>query len=141
MKKLTLKQGLRLLRKREKSESRRAIIKKLDKVVSDIAKKRDRYTCVRCQKRYPEGSRALHASHFFSRRYMGTRFDLDNIDTLCYGCHRLAESDKQGWYKDFKMDQLMEDYITLETRAYAVTKFSTSDLRLLLLKLNDNPNL
>lgn len=51
---------------------------------------RDR-ECVRCHSAVKLNDRGLpvshQASHFQGRRKENTRFDPDNVDTLCAGCH------------------------------------------------------
>lgn len=126
------------LLKNLKVPSRTKLIKKIDKVVSHIVRIRDGWRCQRCHKLYTPPTQALHCSHYFSRRYMGTRFDLDNMDAMCYGCHRMIEGDKQGWYKDFKLKQLGKDkFLYLETRAYGITKYGLHDLQMLLHVLDE----
>lgn len=117
----------------KKEKTRSKLIKELDSLVANIVKKRDKYTCQRCHKVYEKGSRALHCSHYFSRRYMGTRWDMENLEAICYGCHRILESDKQGWYTDFKTKQLGTDGIDmLRVKAYSITKLSKVDIENLL---------
>lgn len=61
---------------------------KWDKVFSDAIRTRDKWICQRCSKYYPEGKRqGLHCSHFFGRARYSTRFDFENCEALCYGCH------------------------------------------------------
>lgn len=68
---------------------------KLDEVFSLLIRTRDRWTCQRCGKVYPEGSQALHCSHFVSRRHMATRFDPGNCAAHCYSCHSYLEDHPQ----------------------------------------------
>ena len=117
---------------------RSKIIKKIDKVVSYIIRTRDKWTCQRCLTKYEPPTQGLHCSHYFSRRFMGTRFDLENLISLCYGCHRLWEGDKQGAYKDLMIKRLGEnEYNVLEFKARNVTKFSNSELEILLKSLKE----
>ena len=61
---------------------------KWDKVFSEAVRTRDNWTCQRCSKYIPEGKRqGLHCSHFFGRAKYSTRFDFENCEALCYGCH------------------------------------------------------
>lgn len=46
------------------------------------------------------------ASHYFSRGREGTRFDPENVDTLCMGCHKLWGGDEREFYTAFKIKQL-----------------------------------
>lgn len=62
---------------------------KWDKVFSDAVRTRDKWVCQRCGKYYPIGKRqGLHCSHFYGRAKYSTRFDFDNAESLCYGCHQ-----------------------------------------------------
>lgn len=129
--------------KRRKKTERQKYIKKLDTLASQLVKKRDKYTCVRCHKQYEEGARQLTCSHFWSRRNMGTRWDLDNLDCLCIGCHlHQWEHEKQGDYRDYMLKKLGEEkYTLLEVKARTVTKYNATDLAWLyeeLLKIGDN---
>jgi len=111
---------------------RSVIIKKLDKIVSDRVRERDKWTCQRCKKAYTPPTNALHCSHYYSRRYLGTRWELKNLIALCYGCHRLYESDKQGEYSKVMLTRLGSNaMLLLEAQAYTVTKYSTQELNLL----------
>ena len=94
-------------------------IYKEDKLFSAYIKRRDLFQCKRCGTAYlPDRARGLTCSHFWSRRHWNTRFDPENADCLCFGCHVHVESEKHGWYKDFKLKQLGEKrYKNLEIRA------------------------
>ena len=66
---------------------------KWDKVFSNAVRTRDKWTCQRCHKFYPEGRRqGLHCSHFYGRAKYSSRFDFDNAEALCYGCHQYLGS-------------------------------------------------
>lgn len=58
-----------------------------DTVFSQCIRERAGWTCERCGKQYTPPTQALHCSHFHSRGKWGTRFDPDNAEALCYGCH------------------------------------------------------
>lgn len=62
--------------------SRRWLVAELDRLVSLIVRSRDR-RCVTCGE-----ARGLQCSHFYSRRYLGTRFDLRNCNAMCGDCNR-----------------------------------------------------
>jgi len=84
---------------RGKTELQR-LTKHADDLFSKHIRARDG-RCVRCGK-----TERLQCSHFWNRRKWNTRYDPDNCDTLCWGCHRLWESDKAGNYRDFMLDKL-----------------------------------
>lgn len=120
-----------------KSE-RTKITRKLDSLVSNLVREKASWTCQRCHKKYEPKSRGLHCSHYFSRRYKGTRWDFSNLDALCMGCHKYVEGDKQGWYKDYMIKKLGESKLDLlRSRAYSKTKFSVVDLEWLYKKIKD----
>jgi len=110
--------------------------KQLKEICSKVVKQRDNYTCVKCKTTYPEGSRALTCSHFWSSTKWPTKWDLDNLDTLCLGCHTQAEHDKQGWYMSYKLEQLGPAlYAEMEIRANQIAKWSQHEKELMLEQL------
>ena len=60
---------------------------KWDAVFSDFIRYRDKWTCQRCGKKYPEKSAGLHCSHFYGRRSWATRIEPCNALAICYSCH------------------------------------------------------
>lgn len=81
---------------------------KADMVFSQYIRTRDNWTCQRCGKQYQPPTKALHCSHYFGRGRENTRFDPENCDALCHGCHSYwGSSDKEG-YRQFKIDQIGE---------------------------------
>lgn len=81
-------------------------INKVDALFSRYIRERDEWTCQRCYKQYEPPTSALHCSHFWARRRQNTRFDPDNCIALCFGCHRLWESEKHGVYREFMLQRL-----------------------------------
>lgn len=67
---------------------------------------RDDFTCQRCLKEYDEKAQGLHNSHYFGRGSENTRFDPENCDSLCWGCHQFWGSQDKEAYRDFKIRQL-----------------------------------
>ena len=59
-----------------------------DRAFSLYIRTRDKWRCKRCGKQYQPPTSALHCSHFMGRGKEATRFDPNNADALCYGCHR-----------------------------------------------------
>lgn len=79
-----------------------------DIVFSKLIRLRDRQ-CLMCgRKGTGDGTGGLQASHFYSRRKWNTRFDPENVDSLCIGCHRKTHQKKDD-YEDWKYRQLGED--------------------------------
>ena len=59
---------------------------------SNWVRERDKWTCQRCWMTYVPPTSALHAAHCFSRGKWATRFDPENVCSLCYGCHRWLDT-------------------------------------------------
>lgn len=78
--------------------------------------------CVRCSRpgtasKTGEEIIGLQNSHYWSRRNESTRFDPENCDALCAGCHRAWGGDDRRLYEEFKREQLGEQgYNLLELR-------------------------
>lgn len=82
---------------------------------------RDKWTCNRCHKKYEESAQGLHNSHYWGRGREGTRFEPDNCDALCMGCHRIWEKDERDLYKAFKIKQLGQkrfDSLMIQAHTY-----------------------
>ena len=62
-------------------------ISSLDRIFSFYIRCRDRWRCQRCGIRYEPPTMSLHCSHFMGRAKKSTRFDPENCQALCYGCH------------------------------------------------------
>jgi Zn finger protein HypA/HybF involved in hydrogenase expression len=59
-----------------------------DDAFSKCVRERANWTCERCGRYFPEGSRGgLDCSHHHSRGNWSIRFDPLNAEALCYGCH------------------------------------------------------
>lgn len=99
------------------------LINKLDKLLADFTIKRDG-KCVKCGNIHN-----LTTSHYFNRRYMGTRFHLLNLDTLCIKCHTEVEKNKSKWYKEYKMKQLGNFYEQLVLLKNQENHFKMHDLK------------
>jgi len=66
-------------------------ISTLDRLFSQYIRTRDGWTCQRCRKYHAPPTMALHCAHTYKRRHKLTRWDADNADALCYGCHQYFE--------------------------------------------------
>lgn len=131
--------------------TRKRLVDMLDEATRRLVKLRDGWKCVRCGKQHEEGSRYLQCSHFWPRANYGTRWDLDNCDSLCasvfvtkggrtmlLSCHGIWEAERAGEYRDFKLKQLgQQKYDLLHMRAHSNPHFSRSDLSLLLNDLKE----
>ena len=85
-----------------------------DKSFSWYIRTRDNWTCQRCGAYYEPPTRALHASHFQGRGKENTRFDPDNVDALCYGCHQYFTShpgEHNEWQVERKGQKKIDEII------------------------------
>lgn len=65
-----------------------------DKAFSQCIRQRAGWRCERCGSQpAPQG---LHCSHFHGRGKWSVRFDPENAEALCYGCHRLMGSQPEA---------------------------------------------
>lgn len=95
-------------------------IRPSDKLFSQYIRTRDNWTCQRCGRQYEPPTSALHCSHFMGRGKEATRFDPDNCDALCYGCHQYFTSHPAlhlEWQVKRK-GQKMVDAIILQSNGY-----------------------
>lgn len=91
---------------------------KADIIFSKYIRLRDDFKCVRCQRFYRDGN-GLQNSHFFGRGMESTRFDVQNCDSLCPGCHQFWGSVDRESYRVFKIKQLGQrgfDLLTLRAK-------------------------
>jgi hypothetical protein len=134
------KSTLKALVKQYARENKRSyIVKQLDKIVSDITKEREGGRCERCGKI----RKNMGVSHYFSRRYIGTRWESANLCWLCWlPCHNLWEHDKQGEYTDHMLETVGRERVELlKMKAYGINKWSTSDLKVLLYDYEKNKSI
>lgn len=60
----------------------------LDAIFSDVIRESHDWTCVNCNREFPERKgQDIHASHFYSRQFNATRWFPDNAVALCGRCH------------------------------------------------------
>lgn len=87
---------------------------------SEYIRTRDNWTCQRCGAYYEPPTRALHCSHFKGRGKEATRFDPDNADALCYGCHQYftSQPDEHYAWQVKRKGQKTVDAITLRSNQY-----------------------
>lgn len=92
-----------------------------DQLFSKWVRNRDNWTCNRCKKVKEKGNASLHNSHYWGRGKESTRFEPDNCDALCYGCHHIWEKDEREEYREFKINQLGQkrfDSLRLQAHQY-----------------------
>ena len=93
--------------------------KKADEIFSKHIRERDQWCFFRC------GRPSKQCSHYWGRANSATRYDDENADGVCGGCHMKHEGQKQGEYRDRKIAQLgMKRYKLLEKRARSIVKRS-----------------
>lgn len=91
--------------------------KKADTEFSQYIRERDKFCYFKC------ANPAKQNSHFWGRANSSTRYDPENCDGVCGGCHMRHEGNKQGLYRDLKIKQLgMDGYMALEKRARSIVK-------------------
>ena len=107
--------------------NRKKIENELDKVCSILAVKRD-MGCVRCG-----SQKGLAAHHCFGRVNKSVRWDLDNLVTLCYPCHRyFAHGNPLGFATWLEGRIGRSKYEQLTLKAKSVCKRTEFDLLFLL---------
>lgn len=102
----------------------------LDSEFSRFIRSRDEFTCQRCDKVYLPNAMGLHNSHFIGRANRATRWDPENCDAMCNGCHQYLETHKPTYYRDWKRNQLGEErFRALELRSREVKKWTIHELQ------------
>lgn len=113
----------------------RVKISKADAIVSLYVRTRDNWTCQRCGKYDPPTDyekSALQNSHYFGRTKKSVRFDEENCDTLCFGCHRIWEKEDREAYRDFKINQLGQKTFDLLTARANTLQTTTLDEKMII---------
>ena len=94
----------------------------LDAEFSLMIRKRDKWTCRRCGKKYPEGSQGYHAAHIFSRGIKRTRHDPINAVGLDYGCHSFFHRHPLEFHEWARKQLGARKYNALKIRASRIAK-------------------
>ena len=87
-----------------------------DREWSKYIRTRDMWTCQRCSKQYDPPTSALHCSHFWSRGNWSVRFDEENTEALCYGCHSYLGGNPVEFHKYYLEKLGQERFDALEKR-------------------------
>jgi len=117
-----------------------------DSIWSKYIRTRDNWTCQRCDKKYAPPTSALHCSHFWSRGSWSVRFDEDNCQALCYGCHSYLGGNPQE-HREFILNKLgQKEFDALQKRRntplksgqkkYLLSKEFRKEVQLMLDNLN-----
>jgi len=106
-----------------KKTSRGALVRKLDKLVSEMVRVRDA-KCVVCGSTY-----MLQAGHLFTRTSYSTRWDLLNVHVQCAGCNFRHNGDAwpyTNWFiETYGKDKLVE----LHAKHRTIAKFKDWELQ------------
>lgn len=95
-------------------------IDKADREFGFFIKARDHWMCQRCGAQHEEGSSGIHCSHFWGRGKENTRFDEENCDSICFGCHNFFHAHPEE-HRRWKLKQLGEKgFRDLEIRAHMI---------------------
>lgn len=106
--------------------TRKGLIQSLDDVVSKIVRKRDGQ-CITCR-----STENLTCSHFYSRRFINTRFSLLNTACQCWDCN-LRHSITPWAYLNWMLTTYPEGTLqSLHEARFSKVKLSGDDLRALL---------
>ena len=102
---------------------------KADIEFSHFIRDRDNKKCFFCGK---EGSQN---SHFWGRNKSATRYEPDNCDYVCGGCHMRHEANKQGFYREMKIKQLGQKRYDELRKDYYQSKMTRQEAIIKLMKL------
>lgn len=100
-------------------------IKPADRLFSNFIREQAGFRCQKCGKLCKVGNEwigRLEASHYFSRGHGNTRFDPQNVYSLCSACHKRMggyTNKEDGEYDLWVKSLLGSDYEKLRIRAYA----------------------
>src|SRR3990167_9807765 len=103
-----------------------------DILYSKFLRQLRKFTCEKCSRRYrgDEGLYGLQVSHFYGRAKESVRFDLENTDLLCAGCHRFFTANPNE-YVEWKRKRMGDQRFKLLTlRAHTPGK--KDDVKILL---------
>ena len=104
--------------------TRKGLVKKLDKLVFEIVKKRDK-SCVTCQI-----TEHVTPSHLFSRKAYSTRWDLKNVFLQCWADNfKHSAHDSYPLTKYFLNKYGQKEYDELHRRFVTPRKFKDHDLK------------
>jgi len=105
-------------------------IRKSDKLFRELLLKERGERCQRCARRG-----RVEVSHFHGRRKENVRYDFENVDLLCGGCHRFFHESPSSYFT-WKHEQLGEKrFKALEIRANTYKKRDDAMQEIILRKL------
>lgn len=97
----------------------------LDRLCAAKVKARDGYRCVLCKSREDP-----QWAHLFSRRYLNTRWDLENSWTLCKRCHFRYTKRYDEWLSLVETRLGAEAFARLRARAFDLAKVDLAAIRI-----------
>ena len=105
-----------------KKNSKRRLIKKIDKLFSEIVRSVGR--CERCGK-----TTGLQNAHIYSRVHQSLRWDKLNCLCLCYACHIFwGHRNPMEFYRFVETKRTKQEMNYLETKATEITHNKYEDL-------------
>lgn len=122
---------------RNTTKSRKTLVNRLDGVVSQYvrlkyANKQGIVRCYTCGRSYLW--KDIDNGHFWSRRYMPTRFDPENCRPQCQFCNREMGGNYNVYSRKMFIELGKERYENLERKAKSGEKISTPMLEVMLEK-------
>lgn len=73
----------------------------------------------------------LDAGHFYSRRYMSTRWDENNVHAQCRSCNRFEEGNKYKYGKALEKKLGLKELSKLDYKRSNSVKYSNSELKMI----------
>jgi len=119
---------LSLFKQPKPKKSRRVyLIKALDDLVSRQVRERDGHRCRKC------GRHRVFAHHIFGKKaHPSTRWTLENLLSVCFGCHRDAHASPEDFRRWVISWMGEKEYEALYVRAQMRTSFKEIDLEWML---------
>lgn len=99
-----------------------------DAAFSDAVREAADWTCQRCMRPFPERKgQDIHCSHFFSRKYLSTRWFPDNAASLCASCHSIVSDDHHEHVRLFERLLGSTRYQWLIERKQKIVRYRDAD--------------
>ena len=110
---------------------RQKIVVKLDKIVSEIVRARDK-KCVVCGRGHrDEPGKRLGSGHVFSRKAYSTRWDITpagNVHAQCWPCNRKHVFDSYPYFEWYRHKFSQKNFEELRVRFKTVKLYKTFEL-------------
>lgn len=94
-----------------------------DALFSDLVRAKAKWKCERCFKDHRNRRQSLHASHFYGRRGKSTRWDLENVASLCFQCHQHFGENPADHVRFFEKRLGLEGFEKLTMRAKTPARY------------------